>query len=57
MNRKSIDLFAEILEESPQHRHFAREIAVSKDGVLLVLSLFLVDPIAVLVSPSKWEVN
>jgi len=40
-----------ILEKSPQYRHFIREIAVSENGVLLVLSRFLVDPLPVLVSP------
>ena len=40
-----------LLEKSPQYRHFIREIAVSENGVLLVLSRFLVDPLPVLVSP------
>ena len=40
-----------MLEKSPQCRHFTREIAVSKNEVLLFLTWFLVGPLPVLESP------
>jgi hypothetical protein len=46
-----------MLEKSPQYRHFTREIAVSENAVLLFLTRFLVDPLLVLESPLNFRVK
>ena len=49
---KNVKIFLRnMLEKSPQYRHFTHEMAVSENVVLLFLTRFLVGPLPVLESP------